>query len=465
MRQPAAGDAYVVGGYRDNDQNPEYPGLSMPFVPPASLVFLLGDVFDGHRQQDDPVSVPLLTQHAGGGLDHPPLWFVHRASAFDKACKAVWGRTEWAIVLLVPAGPAPDADASLVPEVVRLDNVPRDPHVAVTSLHEGGAVEQETIMAYKPHGSMMVWGAGFATALEVIRSLCGCHVHWRPHGVHRPNDVHSPELTASNAALLGRVVVNPHSDVAWLEPHRYCWMPVAAKVTSSDASAQEDGVTDVAVASHGSPTWTGAIRGTVPEAESIGAAAYLLHTPPSGLTVHVVDASIIGAQLRRAQEAVNRGIKGRTSHFINQHALNWVVEGLCRLPRRVGGPHHWVERQSSHLVAVLLEEPDFAAAHAKAPPLQLMLPKEPATLLVPNESGCSNLMCLPCGLSSRSERRSGTRWRRAQGSTRHWLVLVKLCPPERCIMALHIGTCCERETTVSPLCKSCDGGGRKSTAG
>ena len=36
----------------------------------------------------------------------------------------------------------------------------------------------------------------------------------------------------------------------------------------------------MAVASHGSPTWTGAIRGTVPEAEIIGAAAYLLHAPP-----------------------------------------------------------------------------------------------------------------------------------------------------------------------------------------
>ena len=181
--------------------------------------------------------------------------------------------------------------------------------------------------------------------------------------------------------------MSPHSDVAWLEPHRYCWVPVAAKVILSDDAPQEDGVTNVAVASHGSPTWTGAIRGTVPEAEIIGAAAYLLHTPPSGLLVHMVDASISGAQLRRAQEALYRGIKGPTSRFINQHALNWVVEGLRRLPRRVGGPHHWVVRQSSHLAAVPLEEPDFAAAHAKAPPVHLMLPKEHTTLLVPNECG------------------------------------------------------------------------------
>ena len=103
--------------------------------------------------------------------------------------------------------------------------------------------------------------------------------------------------------------------------------------------------------------------------------------------MHVVDASIIGAQLCSAQEALCRGIKGPTSHFINQHALNWLVERLCRLPRRVGGPHHWVVRQSSHLAAVLLEEPNFAAAHTKAPPVHLLLPKEHTTLLVPNEGG------------------------------------------------------------------------------
>ena len=119
----------------------------------------------------------------------------------------------------------------------------------------------------------------------------------------------------------------------------------------------------------------------------IGAAAYLPHTPPSGLTVHVVDASINGVQQRRSQEAMYRGIKGPTPHFINQHALNKVVEGLRRLPCSVGGPHHWVVRQSSHLAAVLPEEPDFAAAHAKAPPVFLILPKEHATLLVPNEDG------------------------------------------------------------------------------
>ena len=95
--------------------------------------------------------------------------------------------------------------------------------------------------------------------------------------------------------------------------------------------------------------------------------------------------SIIGAHLRRAQEAPYRGIKGPTSHLVNQQALNWIVEGLRRLPGRVGGPHHWVVRQSSHLTAVLLEEPDSAAARAMAPPVHLILPKEHAVLLVPGD--------------------------------------------------------------------------------
>ena len=99
--------------------------------------------------------------------------------------------------------------------------------------------------------------------------------------------------------------------MAWLEPHRYCLVPVATKVTSFDASPQGDEATNVAVASHGSPTWTGAIYGPVPEAEVIGAAAYLLHTPPSACTVHVVDASIIGAHLPKAHETLYWASRGR----------------------------------------------------------------------------------------------------------------------------------------------------------
>ena len=38
----------------------------MPFFPLAALLFLLGDIFEGYQQQDDPASVPLLTPHAGG---------------------------------------------------------------------------------------------------------------------------------------------------------------------------------------------------------------------------------------------------------------------------------------------------------------------------------------------------------------------------------------------------------------
>ena len=91
--------------------------------------------------------------------------------------------------------------------------------------------------------------------------------------MYQPKVVLSPELTASSAASLGKVTQSPHSDVAWLEPRRYCWVPVAAKVTSSDASPQGDEATNVAVASHGCPTWRSAIYGTVPEVEIIGAAA------------------------------------------------------------------------------------------------------------------------------------------------------------------------------------------------
>ena len=165
-------------------------------------------------------------------------------------------------------------------------NVPHDPHVTITSLRDAGAVEQGSVVVYKPSCSTAVCGAEYTTALDAIKSVCGCDVAWRPHAVCRPKAVLSPELTASSAASLGKVVHSPHSDVAWLEPHRYCWVRAATKVMSSDAAPREDGATNVAVASHGSPTWTGAIRGTVPEAEIIGVATYLLHTPPPLVSLH-----------------------------------------------------------------------------------------------------------------------------------------------------------------------------------
>ena len=353
----------------------------------AAPLFLLKDVLEGYQQQDDPASVPLLTPHAGGGINPSPLRVVHGRPAFSRACAAVHGCSESAIVLLLPAGPVPDPDEYSVPEVVWMSNVPHDPHIAVTSLRDCGAVEQGSEVVYQPSCSATVWGAEYTTALDAIKSVCGCDLAWRRHAVYWPEVVLSPELTASSAASLGRVVQSPHSNVAWLEPHRYCWVPLATKVTSSDASPQGDDATNVAVASHGIPTWTGAIYGTIPEAEIIGAAAYLLHTPPSACTVQVVDASIIGAHLRRAQEALYRRIKGPTSHLVSQHALSWIMDGLWRLPRRVGGPDYWVLRQSSHLAAVPLEAPDSAAARAMAPPVHLVLPKEHAILLVPGNNG------------------------------------------------------------------------------
>ena len=70
--------------------------------------------------------------------------------------------------------------------------------------------------------------------------------------------------------------------------------------------------TNVAVAGHRSSTWTGTIHKTVPEAEIMGAAAFLLHTHPAGFSLHVVDATIIGAHLRGVQDALYRGIKEPT---------------------------------------------------------------------------------------------------------------------------------------------------------
>ena len=292
-----------------------------------------------------------------------------------------------AIVLLLPAGPVPDADECSVPEVVWVSNVPHDPHFAVTLLHDGGAVEQGDVVVYQPSCSTTVWGAEYTTSLNAIQSVCGCDLAWRPHSVYQPKVVLSPEVTASSAASLGRVTQSPHSNVALLEPDRYCRVSVATKVISPDALPQGDEATNVAVASQGSPTWTSAIYGTVSVAEIIGAAVNLLHTPPSACTVHVVDATIIGAHLRRAQETLYRGIKGPTLHVVNEHAPGWIVEGLQRLPRRVGGPHLLVVRQSSHLAAVPLEAPDSASARSMSPPVHPVLPKQHAIPFVPGDDG------------------------------------------------------------------------------
>ena len=124
------------------------------------------------------------------------------------------------------------SDDCPVPKVVRLVTVPHDLHVAITSLRDGRAVEHGSVVVYQPSRSTAVWGAEYTTDLDAIKSVCGCDVLWRPHAVYQPRAAVSPELTASSAESLGKVVQSPHSDVAWLEPHRYCWVPVATKVTS-----------------------------------------------------------------------------------------------------------------------------------------------------------------------------------------------------------------------------------------
>ena len=111
--------------------------------------------------------------------------------------------------------------------------MPDDPHVAVTSLRDGRAVERGSVVVYQPSHSTAVWGAEYTTALDAIKCVCGCDVSWRPHAVYRLKATLSPELTTSNAESLGKVVQSPHSDVAWLEPHRYCWVPAVTKVASS----------------------------------------------------------------------------------------------------------------------------------------------------------------------------------------------------------------------------------------
>ena len=128
--------------------------------------------------------------------------------------------------LLLPARPVPDADECSVLELVRMSNVPHDPHVAVTLLRDGGAVERGSMVVYQPSCSTMVWGAEYTTALNAIQSVFGCDLAWRPHAVYQPKVVLSPELTASSAASLGKVTQSLHSDVAWLEPRPYCWVPV-----------------------------------------------------------------------------------------------------------------------------------------------------------------------------------------------------------------------------------------------
>ena len=205
-RHSAAGDAYVVGGYRYDSRDPDNLGPSMPFVPLAAPMFLLGDVFDGHRQRDHPASVPLLTPHTGGGIDPPPLWVVHGGPVFRRVCEAVCGRDQWAIVLPLPACPVPDAHGCPVPEAVQIVNVPHHPHVAVTSMRDGKAVEQGSVVVSQLSHSTAVSGAEYTTALDAIKYVSGCDVSWQPHAVYRPKAALSIELTTSNAESLGKLV-------------------------------------------------------------------------------------------------------------------------------------------------------------------------------------------------------------------------------------------------------------------
>ena len=67
--------------------------------------------------------------------------------------------------------------------------------------------------------------------------------------------------------------------------------------------------------------------------------------------------------------------------------MNGVLERLRQLPRRVGGPHKWVNRLSSQLGAVPLKELDFAAACAETQAVYLALHQEQTMPLVRDEGG------------------------------------------------------------------------------
>ena len=41
-------------------------------------------------------------------------------------------------------------------------------------------------MVYVPHRSLTVWEEEYTTVLDAVKFMYGCHVHWRPHGVHQP---------------------------------------------------------------------------------------------------------------------------------------------------------------------------------------------------------------------------------------------------------------------------------------
>ena len=91
---------------------------------------------------------------------------------------------------------------------------------------------------------------------------------------------------------------------------------------------------------------------------------------------------------------------------------------------RVGGPHHsartWQRSQwRSRIQLRLTRKPRACTSYCPRN-------TQPSWCLM--KVGCLNLMCPPCGPSSKSKRRCGTHWQCAQGCARQWLGHVKLCP-------------------------------------
>ena len=111
----------------------------------------------------------------------------------------------------------------------------------------------------------------------------------------RPTECHSPELSIAHTPSLGDVKLDTTTQVATFEPRQYCWLAEVGNmcVTASDASPQAKGSTNLAVVRPGFPHWVGALYGTVPDAEVVGASLPITHAHPTMHHHHFVDAAII----------------------------------------------------------------------------------------------------------------------------------------------------------------------------
>ena len=193
----ATGDAYVVGGYKNQYWKPDCLGTSMPFTPPASLMVVLGmsltDI--GNKR----TRCRCLSSRRMQGVAYTPRspWVVHGEDAFHGECATVWGRAEWAIVLLLPTPPARDADETRIP---RHDGQCAarplcHSHVAA-GRWSGGTGDGGGSPATRFDGGVEHESRYRAQGLWV--HICRCETYGRPHDVHGPREALFSKLTAAN---------------------------------------------------------------------------------------------------------------------------------------------------------------------------------------------------------------------------------------------------------------------------